>query len=283
MSTPTPNGLSSPVCYWAVIDAPGWRRPGQLPRHFLPLLEEQIPLPANQLHAIGAPCGDGRAAVCAVPRENLQQLAPGLASLSPSDVPEAVRDAVTVPPEAGQFNLLVGDFEPTHHRASRRRAALTGAAGILLFCGLLSVGLERRAAHWRAVGASAQEATRVLQAKLGLPADLSSDGVEVVSAYVDSLKALRRAIAENKPSPDGALALAELFRGWPATDSSETQSIAISGDVVTVSTVVRGDPRQFLDSLRVPAGWSLDEPRLNGAGDLTSLTIILRRAAQVSQ
>jgi hypothetical protein len=259
------------------MDAPGWKRPGPVPRHFLPSLEESIPLSADKLHGVGVPLGDGRAVVCAVAIDELAHTGRHATSLTPQEVPDAVRAACGAELSPSSFELLVGPFEPAEQRSLRNRSVLRMAAAVLVFCGLLSVGFERRAAHWRAVEASAQAAARNIRATLDLPqANPGTADVEIVSASVESLKAVRRAAAESKPSPDAALALAELFRGWPATDASDTQSIGISGGVVTVSTAVRGDPRRFLDALRVPEGWTLDEPRLNSAGELTRMTITMR-------
>jgi hypothetical protein len=277
-SSPAPStGL--PNCYWAVIDAPGWRRPGALPAHFLAMLDEQIPVPAAGLHAVGVPLGDGRAVVCAVARDRLLQVDrhPFSVELFPSEVPPAIDDAAGRVLSTSRFNLLVGEFEPARFRRARHRRVLRIAAVALVACSLLAIGFERRATHWRAVGSSARLATDRLVSGF----DLGGGGeptLEVVSASVDRLQAVRRAAAQAAPSPDGSLILAELLRGWPASDSSDTQSISIANGVVSVSTTVRGDPRKFLDALRVPDGWILDEPRLNSAGELTRLTLLLRPA-----
>jgi hypothetical protein len=262
-----------------VIDAPGWRHPGAVPKHFLPVLDEQIPVPSAGLHAVGVPLGDGRAVVCAVPRDRLLRLEsdPLRAELFPSGVPASIDEAARgLAPAPSNFNLLVGEFEPARFRRARRRRVLTAAAATLVVCVVLSIGFERRASHWREVATSARLATDQLVARADLGGTEAS--LEVVSASVDRLHAIRTAAAQAAPSPDAALALAQLLRGWPASASSETQSISIAGGIVSVSTTVRGDPRTFLDALQVPADWTLDEPRLNSVGDLTRLTLSLRPA-----
>jgi hypothetical protein len=59
---------------------------------------------------------------------------------------------------------------------------------------------------------------------------------------------------------------------------SANTTVAVSGSSASVSGSVEGDPAPFLKALRPPAGWTMDEPRLNRADAVTRLTMQLRPA-----
>ena len=133
--------------YWAVLDAPGAGRPGELPPGLSAMLEDDAPIRACDVHAVGVPLAGDRLAVCAAERRELADLPAGVLSLCPAGLP-AFLEGEGVAPD--RFNLLVGMYEPRPYRLARiRRHAV--AAAVVVLCGLLvCVGLLRREAHWRA-------------------------------------------------------------------------------------------------------------------------------------
>ena len=61
--------------FWALLEAPGYTRAGELPIGLRQALEDEVP--AEDLHAVCAPAADGRLIVCAAPREVLRAVNPG--------------------------------------------------------------------------------------------------------------------------------------------------------------------------------------------------------------
>lgn len=256
--------------YWTVLDAPGLRRAGELPLGLLPLLQDDLPVELDTLHAVGVPLAEGRLAVCAAERSELATLPTGALSLTPEYLP-AFLDGEGVAPE--RFNLLVGPFEPRPLRVARvKRHAL--AAGVVLLCGLLlAVGLHRRASHWRELAGDAYAAARELAQTIGptgKPEELATEAARV--------RATREVLAKAAPPPNASVSLAALLRAWPANAPSKPQSLSVSPTAVVVSVSIEGDPAAFLKAFTPPAGWAMDEPRLNSADNVTRLSLQLRPA-----
>jgi len=125
----------------AVLDAPGVRGRHGVPEGVLAMLQEDLPVATEDIHAVGAVAIDGKLVVCAARREALREVPADVLRLSrtfspPSSSPRSIPRA---------FNLLVGDFEPAPLRKERgrRRAVLTATTAVVA-C-VLAVGLSRRA------------------------------------------------------------------------------------------------------------------------------------------
>lgn len=253
--------------FWAVLDAPGLKRAGVLPIGLLPMLEEEAPVDAIDLHAVCVPLRDGGLAVCAAEQAALSEVQPATLSLTPESVPPFLEGRVA--PE--RFNLLLGAFEPRPIRARRVKQHAFAAATVLL-CGLLvAIGLHRRASRWESLADSARAAAAELaaaHAPTGRPEDLAAEA--------NRLRATRESLAKAVAPPDGALALASVLHAWPASVPSKPQSISVSPAGISVSVSLEGDPAAFLRGFTPPPGWALDEPRLNTAANLTRLSLQLR-------
>jgi hypothetical protein len=143
--------------YWAVLEAPGYTRAGPLAPGLRPLLDDDVPVPGESLHAVGVPLGGGRLLVCAAERERLAGVDAGVLRLTPGDVPEFAGGV-----DASGLNLLVGEFEPGLLRRARTRRHLLAMAACLLCAALVSVGLLRRAAGWNTLAHDAGSATRAV-------------------------------------------------------------------------------------------------------------------------
>jgi hypothetical protein len=251
--------------YWALLDAPGVLTRGQLPPALFPSLEDQVPVSADSVHAVCRPVSGGRLAVCAVSLGTLATAVPaGATVLRPGDVPDFLRELC----RAEDFNLLVGRFEPAASRLARRNLHLRLCATAAM-CALL---LERRTSRWMVAADSLSQAAQSL-------AERVHAGATPESIHDDALRVreLQDTIDRLPKTPDAALTLAAVLLTWPSSVPSSPQSVSVSPEGVSLSVNLTSEPATFLRAFRPPAGWSLDEPRLNSAGDVTRLTLQLRR------
>jgi hypothetical protein len=256
--------------FWAVLDAPGLRHEGELPVGVLPLLQEDLPVDVDTLHAVVVPLADGRLAVCAADRSELTSVPVDCLSLTPESLPPFL-DGEDASPE--RFNLLVGSFEPRPIRVDRIKRHAFAAAAVLVCCLLLAIGLHRRASHWRELAGSAVAGAGQLATTLGptgRPEDLVAEAARV--------RVMREVLAKAAPPPDASVSLAALLRAWPASAPSKPQSLSVSPTAASVSVSIEGDPAAFLKAFTPPAGWAMDEPRLNTADNVTRLSLQLRLA-----
>ncbi len=254
--------------YWAVLDAPGLARTGELPAGLLAMLEEDAPADGAELHAVCAPLEDGRLAACAAERSELAEIPTGVLSLIPASLPPFIGSAGFTPE---RFNLLVGPFEPPPVTRRRLKRHAFASATVLL-CGLLiAVGLHRRASRWGEHAQSAQAAAVRLAAAASTPG-----GPKVLAAEAARLRGAREALAKAAPPLDASLALAAVLHAWPAGVPSKPQSIAVSPTGVSIAVSIEGDAAAFLRAFTPPTGWTLEEPRLNTADKVTRLALQLR-------
>lgn len=257
--------------FWAVLEAPGVKHSGILPPGLVTLLDEHVPANVRDLHAVCAPLKHGRLAVCAAMTLELAALPVNTLTLTPDSLPGFLEDQGI---SAAHLNLLVGVFEPRPVRAARlTRHAF--AAGIALLCGtLLTIGLHRRASHWQENATNARAAARSLAASVmtdGRPEDLASQAAR--------LRGIDDALLKSSSSPDAAVSLAAFLSVWPAKVPSRPQSISVRASGISVAVSLDGDPSAFLSSLAPPAGWALDEPRLNTSDTATRLSLHVRPLA----
>lgn len=254
--------------FWAVIEAPGVRRTGELPAGLWPMLEEDVPAEAADLHAVCVPVSGGILAICAAEKSVLANMHAETISLTPESLPHFIQ-SLNLTPE--QFNLLVGSFEPMPTR-SRRVRQHAYAAAIVLLCGaLVSFGLHRRASRWDERADAARLAASSVAATI-TPSGTTSD----LAAESTRLQATRDALAILKLPPDASLALVAVLHAWPTSVPSKPQTISIGQSGISISTSVEGDAAAFLKAFSPPPGFTLDEPRLNASDKLTRLSLQLR-------
>lgn len=256
--------------YWAVLDAPGVSRPGQLPTGLYPILDEEIPADTAELHAVCVPAADGKLAVCAIETIDLAEVPVDSLSLTPSELPAFVESLGV---SAERFNLLSGSFEPRPLRSRRIRRHAFSALTVLLCVSLLAVGLHRRSLRWEARAESARIATSRVANLV-----TATGRVEDIRAEAARLEGTRDALAQASPPPDASLSLAALLESWPARVSSRPQSITVGPEGIAVSVAVEGDASAFLGAFSPPPGWTLAEPRLNASDTVTRLSLQLRPA-----
>jgi hypothetical protein len=257
--------------YWALLDAPGVkaRAPGPLPPGLLADLAEEVPVPVEELHAVAAPAG-GSLLVCAARRSDLSDLPPHVLRLVPAGTPAGLAAG-----DLSVLNLLVGEFEPRDQRRERERRQMMMLGTFVLVSAMAAIGLFRRTAQSGAVARDAALAAgRAVAAWLppGAPP-------EALNAEVSRLKQASQATTQVNPAPDAALALAALLRAWPATVPCKPQSIAVTETGITVSVLVEGDARPFLQAFAPPEGWTMEEPRVNSADKFVRIAIDLKPSA----
>ncbi|MBX3359540.1 MAG: hypothetical protein KF745_14060 [Phycisphaeraceae bacterium] len=259
--------------YWAVLEAPGWRRTGPLPEALRPDFEDLVPRAAAgaPLHAVCTPAADTRVVVCAVPMDALASLPVGVLRLSPESLPSCIDAAVHV----DHLDLLVGDAEPAPIRRARLRRHLAAMALVLALASLAAIGLLRRAAHWTHAADLASAAAR--EALEGAGLDESHLDLAQRLAEARQFKTLTTSAPEQA---DAAGVLAEILALWPSVPGgpqAKPQSLAITDASITASVLIEGSPTPFLDAFAPPPGWALEEPRLSTQESFTRVSITLRR------
>jgi hypothetical protein len=248
--------------FWSVLDAPGVRADKGLPAGLLPLLQEDLPVPVEDVHAVGAATPDGRLLVCAAKREELRELPPSTLALCPDDVPALVEPKI----DASAFNLLVADLEPAPLRRERaRRRTLLALTAAAVAC-LTALGLARRSESCTKAGQEARAASAAVTTN---PITLHNE--------LDRLRKAPRVEAKAITTPDAAVALAALLSAWPKELECQTESVSVGPATMTLSLTVAKDARPFLSALQPPEGWTLDEPRLTATSDGARLHLTLHR------
>ncbi len=289
---------------WCVIDAPGIRRSGVLPPAYLSDLAEEVPVPVDDLFAVAVPISRSRVVVCAARRSELSALDANSLRLTPESLPQGAFDAAiaanikdrATATNAGtttdsathefdptHFNLLVGEFEPRVYRRARQHRHMLAAALVVLAALIATAGLLRRAAHWKQANEESRSASADLLARA-----VTNGDERVLDRELAQRRAAARASRALAAPLDAGITLAQLLTAWPAGVPSKPQSIVITpggtgsliyrsaAQSVAVSVSVEGNPADFLKAFRTPIGWTMDEPRLNTAGSITRLSLILR-------
>lgn len=252
--------------YWSVLHAPQWRRSGTLPPGLRAELEGDLPVPAESVHAVGVPISEGRLLVCAADAASLGEAPHETLVLTPESVPEFAVGGGRLP-DPSALNLLVGAHEPRALSRARRSRHSFAMATVLLLAGLITVGLVRRATVWDTAAADASAALGSIQPDIA---------PEVLAQEVARLERLRASSERIRPPADAAVTLASLLRTWPASVPSRPQTLAVTESGVSVSVALDGDATAFLKAMTPPAGWTMDEPRLNAADKITRLTLQMR-------
>jgi hypothetical protein len=265
--------------YWALLDAPGLKGGGILPPGLLGALSDEVPLPVAELHAVYVAAPDGKALVCAARAADLQAIEPSASSLAPAQLPPGL----PLPIYPSSLNLLTGAFEPVRQRRQRGQRHMAAFLSVATTLTLVTIGLGRRAGHWGAFAADTREHMQQMASRAPLPSPRGEaagpDLAQAVAMELANLKRVSESLERVKPAPDAALALAALLDAWPANVPSRPESLSISETGIVISVTIEGDHAPFLRAFSPPGGWSLAEPRLNSAGELTRLTLELRRDA----
>ncbi len=249
--------------YWAEIDGMGWSGSGTLPPGMLPSLADELPVAIESVHAVATPGSGGRVLICACPRDRLADLDPSCVELKPAALPPGFDSTV----DLASLNLLVGEFEPIAIRVAKRSRHLLLAATLVLCCTAISFGLIRRSRHADAVAAQAARSANTLLA------DFTTDRKEeILAQHAKAMQTIAEVAGRARPPVDAAAGLESLLRVWPASIPAKPLSISVAADGLSFGVVVDGDPAPFLQALKAPDGFVLDEPRINTTGSLSAPT-----------
>lgn len=253
--------------FWAVLEAPGWSRSAPMPLGLAGALADELPVDIDSVHAVATPMSGpnagGRVLVCAARIAELNDLPDGTLSLAPDSVPTLGPEPVN----PADLNLLSGAFKPRPLRRARARSHRCGALSLLLCAVIAATGLGRRAANWNALARHRHEAT------VRIAPDLPATDAEIVSLRAR----LQGTTGSASPPVDAAEDLALVLAGWPSVTACTTHSIAVGAHGASIAIQVEGDPSRFLQALRPPSGWSIDEPRLNSVRGGTRLSLRMTR------
>ena len=229
--------------YWSLLDADVTgadhrRSPNaSTQRRLMYLLEEDVPVPAESLHAVFASLGSKRLLACAIHRDVLESLRDeGLNYVVPAELPPVL--ALDAPVNPMDLNLLHGEFRShTITRRIRRNALLAGlsilAAGLLMF-----MGAERRSATSKAEILATNRATQALLDEV-LP-EPRGDSRPAALRLTQELRLLRQAVGVNGSDQsigtamNAAVELAELMRHWPIDAEIRTERLMISPAMIEI-------------------------------------------------
>jgi len=278
--------------FWAVLEAAAHRGPRSarpLTPGELLLLEPELPVPQDQVHAVALPMargggrgtenrghGNGVVLAIAARHADLDALDPRIVHLSPASIPACVREAMNAlgideTTDLSSINLLVGARTPDVVRRGRQRMHALAALLTLALVLVASVGLHRRVRHWTALAASdAQQASDLVRAALGSSGD--ADQLFLTVGRERSLAQRRAAIERPR---DAALDLAGTLSAWPSSASAQVHALTVNSAGVALSLSTEGDPTPFLASLKLPARWTLEEPRLNTLQQTTRVSLTM--------
>jgi len=255
--------------FWSIIEARGVKA-GPIPDGLWPLLEDDLPVSAEQVFAVGAPLDQDRLLVCAALKDEITAAAGTSESLTPDEIPEWV--GIRIDP--ARFNMLVGSFEPRAKRVARQHRRLRAAAAVLIAAIFVAVGLERRARAWNT------ETDRCNAAALPTLAPISTSLGWGRDDLAMELKQRRESAPLTvKVPPDASLVIASILGRWPIQVPAKAQAMLAAGDSASVSVLVLGDPATFIAALKPPDGWKIEEPRIVSVDKSTRITLELRRAA----
>ena len=295
---------------WSEIDVEALgSRPAR--RELSYLLETDLPVPLEAVHAVFAPLADDgggrrgrRFAACAVEIQRLRdELPAGAVSLRPEAPPPFLAGRV----DCARLNLLVGPWEPRAVRRLRRTWIATALAAALACLGAVSWGIHRRTAVESDRAVAAERLRReVLGAAIG-PAGLQPNADMVLASELSRLRATRRpppsedgrawtgGEGARDGGPDAASILAAVLALWPADVHMRTESVSASEDGVAITGTVptSADAQKVADALgRIelapgtpglpaqspsPTSWRLDQPRFETRRDGVSVVLRVRR------
>ncbi|MBK9189391.1 MAG: hypothetical protein IPM33_10600 [Phycisphaerales bacterium] len=254
--------------YWATLDAPGVRRVGPIPTGLLPLLEDDVPANADDLHAVGVPLSGGRLGVCAAEAAALRAVPPGVLSLTPEALPSLPRQPGSQPrsvqPARGGVRTAAA-ASPSFPSPRVRRGNSGALRGVAR-----GRPAPARTAHWESYTHDARTASQTIAA------EAASVPPHQLAAQASRVRGTLDALAKAAPSPDASIALAAVLRAWPTSIPSKPQSITTNAAGIAISVTLEGEPAAFLDAFTPPQGWMLDEPRVNTVDKVSRLALQLR-------
>jgi len=270
--------------YWALLDA---RQLGVAPtvRQLGYLLESDLPVPLETVHAAFVKLSDGRHVACAAPIEAVRSVRDGGArTFGPDSVPAFV-DA---PVDPRRLNLLHGRFTAPAVRRMELAAHAVLLASVVAIAAVLVAGLRAR------VGAEAAAATATESMRRDVLASVLGDAGRgptadlLLTTELSRLRATRRALTADMRAtlPDATVRLGDLLAAWPTDVHLLTESLSVreTGIAVVGGVASTDDAQRVADAMTAFArgaspGWRLDQPRFETRRDGIVVTLRLRPEA----
>lgn len=298
-STPIPPSSSSrsetwPTerFYWSIVECPG--RVVPMSGTLLLLMEDDLPIESELLHAVGVRLDDRRVLACAAAKDELAALDPSVVTLTPTAIPDGVPGGGSIDP--GLLNLLINDFEPFPLRRERRVRSRILFGTLLLLTVVASLGLWRRASTWTNVANGMDSRAQQLLKNTVAPLAPANPGTNHEALLDQELLRLRQTRwtagtkADSTASLDATDALGMYLALWPKTEKVRADFLSVTPTSIALSLrTMRGEDASVADSqasseptalvakLPRPAGWMMDEPRLTIRDGYASLALQLRR------
>jgi hypothetical protein len=250
------------------------------------LVADDFPCELDDLHVVYQPLldGSGRVIACAARRDDLDTLPEHVLEVHADQVPSIIGESLSPSPSLpSPPNLLAGARTPRSIAHAHRTRSLVLAATVIMFAGVVSWGLHRRATNLAASTMQLQKATQQLirQSVPDLPPAWPASIAELNNEH--ARLALTRTQPPSTPLDAGQELLA-LLNAWPAPGQVgpmpvQTQSISIAEDRmgVTISASSNDDARRFLAAFASPANWTFAEPQLTGGTGGTMLRLVASR------
>ncbi len=249
--------------------------------------EGDLPIAQDELHAVGVLIRN-TVVFCATERRHLAELPSHQLTLSPDKLPDFVRAAAGPALQPIHFNLLQAEFEPLPLRSIRSRVwnllTLTACISMLL----TAAGLWRRSNAWASELGERAIATTTAAEQM-YPGDrlAAQDAVRRAKQELADAEALR-SLAPAEPMKDApadcAVTLASLLARWPRSTAGETESfqtevLSLTDSSISATVLTNADARGFLDQLKAPDGWTMQQPRLSQSPSGVRLAVQMTKSA----
>lgn len=269
--------------YWSILDTSNLpnRRPNTVQLGYL--LEDVLPVPIDDVHAVYLPLSDDRSLACGVAREALaeNQLHQAL-TLTPHSLPSYIEDGASGRlPDPAAINLLFGPHEPAPVKRLRRRAGALLAMAMAVVLTLIFFGMERRRA---AVIDSIDQIKAEQDAVLGsvIPPEqrraFAGPPALQLTAELRRLRQTRSAHTPDDAHVDITPIIVAMFTAWPSNVHLQTESITVDSQrILLVGRVPSmNDASKVNEQLDSVIGWTIDAPDANKRSDHTAISVSLK-------
>jgi len=264
-----------------VLDAPvadGLRGKARV-RALLFALEQDLPLPVDDIHAVFVAGSDNRIIACACLRDHLVRLAAFSDVVHPVEIP----GWLDCDRGAAEFNLLGGEIASNRVR----RMGVVQLVAVLLVCtllsGLLSTGFVLRSRAFERVRQDAHAATSAAQRLVLPPAGAGAQPASIrLAALVRTVNANSLAVTDSDfvPATDS---LEQILARWPQDVRLQRLTVGKQDIRIDLTMPVSLDPSLLIGALEDLEGWVLSAPVIRRSQETTAVSLSLQRAARSAE
>jgi len=272
--------LKADECYWSVLDgsvADGLRGKARQ-RALLFALEQDLPMPIDEIHAVFLARPGGQIIACACPRDLLVQLA------EDADVvhPEAIPDWLDCDQDAVDFDLLGGDILSKRVRRMGAMHLVTVLLVCTLLSSLLTVGFVIRS---RAFEQERQDARAATNAAQGLVLPPAGAGAQPTSIRLAALLRTVNSHSDTVMNSDFVSAtdsLEQILARWPQDVRLQRLTVGKLDIRIDLTMPADLDPSLFIGALEELNDWTLSAPVVRRSQESTSVSLSLQRAERAA-